>query len=128
MSSSIGEGFVSIGEDLLPRPMLMASWDISEDFLTWTWNLQPGAQFHKGYGAVTSEDVVYSYQKWFEGARLARAGFIGQYFGVDNNPEIGAFTTIVDDQTIEVFTGQPWGPAASRRVPAAPVAKPFPEA
>jgi len=109
LASSIGEGFVSIGEDLLPRPRLMASWEISDDFLTWTWNLQPGVQFHKGYGEVTTEDVVYSYTQWFEGALLARAGFIGQYFGFDGKTD--ASTTIIDDLTIEIFTGEPWVPA-----------------
>ena len=111
LSSSIGEGLVTIREDLLPNPMVARSWDISADFLTWTWKLQPGVQFHKGYGTVTTEDVVYTYEQWYEGALLARAGFIGQYFGFDGNADIGASTTIIDELTFEVFTGEPWVPA-----------------
>ncbi|MCH8988356.1 MAG: ABC transporter substrate-binding protein [Chloroflexi bacterium] len=108
LSSSIGEGLVTIREDLLPNPMVAESWDISDDFLTWTWHIQPGIQFHKGYGELTTEDVVYSYEQWYEGALLARAGFIGQYFGFDGNADLNASTTILDDLTFEVFTGEPW--------------------
>ena len=62
-------------------------------------------------GDVTVEDVVYSYQQWYEGALLARAGLLGQYFGFDGDTGIGASTTIIDDHTIEVFTGNSWIPA-----------------
>jgi len=68
-------------------------------------------EFHKGYGIVTTEDVVYSHEQFYEGALLARAGFIGQYFGFDGDPDTGASTTILDDLTFEVFTGEPWVPA-----------------
>ncbi|MDE0824869.1 MAG: hypothetical protein OSB07_13005 [Dehalococcoidia bacterium] len=44
MSSSIGEGLVTIGEDILPNPMIALSWDISDGFLAWTWKLRPGIQ------------------------------------------------------------------------------------
>ena len=111
LSSSIGEGLVTIREDLLPNPMIASSWEISSDSLTWTWNIQPGVQFHKGYGELTTEDIVYSYEQWYEGALLARAGFIGQYFGFDGNEKLNATTTIIDDLTFEVFTGEPWVPA-----------------
>ena len=104
LSSSIGEGLVTIREDLLPNPMIASSSEISSDSLTWTWNIQPGVQFHKGYGELTTEDVVYSYEQWYEGALLARAGFIGQYFGFDGNEKLNATTTIIDDLTFEVFT------------------------
>ena len=109
LSSSIGEGLVAIREDLLPNPQLAESWEISSDFLTWTWRIQPGVEFHKGYGTVTTEDVVYSYQQWWEGALLARAGFIGNYFGFDGKTT--SETTILDDLTFEVFTEEPWVPA-----------------
>ena len=111
MSSSIGEGLVTIRADLLPNPMVAESWEISDDFLTWTWNIRPGIPFHKGYGEVTTEDVVYSYEQWYEGALLARAGFIGSYFGFDGDPDLNATTKIIDKYTIEVFTGKPWVPA-----------------
>ena len=36
MSTSIGDGLVTIGEDLLPNSMIAQSWDVSADFLSWT--------------------------------------------------------------------------------------------
>ncbi|MEO2140849.1 MAG: ABC transporter substrate-binding protein, partial [bacterium] len=111
LSASIGEGLVRVADDLSGAPQLAEAWEISDDFLTWTWHIQPGVEFHKGYGAVTAEDAVYSLKMFYEGALLARAGFIGSYMGFDEDPEIGASTTILDDLTFEVFTGEPWVPA-----------------
>ncbi len=111
LSLSIGEGLIRVADDLGALPQLAEAWEISDDFLTWTWHIQPGVEFHKGYGTVTTEDVVYSLEQFYEGALLARAGFIGQYMGFDGDPDIGASTTILDDLTFEVFTGEPWVPA-----------------
>lgn len=109
MSSSIGEGLVTIREDLLPDPMIATSWDISSDFLTWTWKLQKGVQFHKGYGELTAEDVVYSVDSFYEGAKLARAGIMGEYFG--SNRKGDSTTEIIDDYTFVVTNTKPWVPA-----------------
>ncbi|WGF88570.1 ABC transporter substrate-binding protein [Marinivivus vitaminiproducens] len=45
------------------RPTLATSWTQSEDAKTWSFTLREGVQFHKGYGEMTSEDVVYSYER-----------------------------------------------------------------
>ncbi len=41
-------------------PQLARSWSMSPDAKTWTFQLREGVQFHKGYGELTSEDVVFS--------------------------------------------------------------------
>ena len=109
MSSSIGEGLVTIGQDLLPNPMIATSWDISEDFLTWTWTIRPGVQFHKGYGEMTTEDVVYSLEQFYIGAKLARAGILGDYYGFNDTGN--SKTEIIDDLTYKVTNTKPWVPA-----------------
>jgi peptide/nickel transport system substrate-binding protein len=43
------------------RPSLAESWESSPDARTWTYRLRRGVQFHKGYGEMTSEDVVFTY-------------------------------------------------------------------
>ena len=108
MSSSIGEGPVTIGEEILPNPMIALSWDISDDFLTWTWKLRPGIQFHKGYGEMKAEDVVYSAEQFHLGAKLARAGIMGDYY--DHNGKGNSETKIVDDYTFTVTNTKPWVP------------------
>ena len=109
MSSSIGEGLVAIGEDIQANPMIATAWDISEDFLTWTWHLQSGVQFHKGYGVMTAEDVAYSAQQFHLGAKLARAGIMGDYWGY--NDKGNSSTEIIDDLTLRVTNSKPWVPA-----------------
>ena len=45
------------------RPSLAESWESSGDALTWTYRLRRGVQFHKGYGEMTSEDVVFTFSR-----------------------------------------------------------------
>ena len=44
--------------------MLAKSWEVSEDALTWTFYLNEGVQFHKGYGELTADDVVWSFDEF----------------------------------------------------------------
>ena len=112
-SSSVAEGLITTAPDLSASPMLAKSWDISDDFLTWTWKFQEGVQFHKGYGEMTAEDVLYSYIQWNAGAKHARAGIMGDYFGGEDGTfggREGASSEIVDDHTLVLNTGVPWVP------------------
>ncbi len=44
-------------------PTLATEWSASDDARVWTFKLREGVQFHKGYGEMTSEDVVYSFER-----------------------------------------------------------------
>lgn len=44
-------------------PILAESWTSSDDAKTWSFKLRQGVQFHKGYGEMTSEDVVHSFNR-----------------------------------------------------------------
>jgi peptide/nickel transport system substrate-binding protein len=44
-------------------PVLATEWTMSDDAKTWTFKLREGVQFHRGYGEMTSEDVVFTYLK-----------------------------------------------------------------
>ncbi len=113
-SSSVAEGLITTAPDFSAAPMLAKSWSVSDDFLTWTWKFQEGVMFHKGYGEMTAEDVLYSYQQWNAGALHARSGIMGEYFGGEDGTFGGrenASVEIVDDHTMIVNTGLPWVPA-----------------
>ncbi len=45
------------------RPMLAESWDIDETGLVWTFKLRPGVKFHKGYGELSADDVVFCFAR-----------------------------------------------------------------
>jgi peptide/nickel transport system substrate-binding protein len=44
-------------------PTLATRWTVSEDAKLWRFQLREGVQFHKGFGEMTSDDVVYSFQR-----------------------------------------------------------------
>ena len=46
-----------------PIPDLAKSWDVSADGKTYTFHLVENAEWHQGFGKVTSADVKYSYER-----------------------------------------------------------------
>ena len=101
-----GESMFAIQPDLTPGPLLATEWSISDDFLTWTIKVRDDVQFHKGYGLMTMDDVFWSYKEYHEGALLARATIIGNFW-LGN---AGGSQEFVDDFTIKLNTGVPWVP------------------
>ena len=103
----------SIGETLLGRfgpeknyefsTKLLKEWSLSPDNMVWTLKLEEGVQFHKGYGEMTAEDVIWSFKESVaEGSRATRRN---QYRRLFFN-EKGSIKA-VDDHTIEVNMGVP---------------------
>ncbi|WP_320188381.1 ABC transporter substrate-binding protein (plasmid) [Agrobacterium rosae] len=45
------------------QPALAESWTASEDAKTWTYKLRRGVKFHKNYGEVTADDVVFTFAR-----------------------------------------------------------------
>ena len=62
IGDTIYEGLTTIAEDLSVQPDLATSWDISDDGLTYTFNLADGVTFHDG-SAMTAEDVAASLRR-----------------------------------------------------------------
>lgn len=53
--------FALAPEDYVPT--LATEWTQSDDAKVWTFKLREGVQFHRGYGEMTSDDVVFSFQR-----------------------------------------------------------------
>ncbi len=102
-TAPIGESLLTVSSDLEPVGMLAESWEVSADGLVWTFHLNKGVQFHKGYGEMTAEDVIWSFDEFSESSKHPRASNIR---GVWNNPE--GSTEAPDPYTVVVNTGQPW--------------------
>lgn len=81
------------------KPLLANSWVVSEDGLSYIFNLDPGARFHNG-DELTAEDVAFS---------LERLMAIGEGFGY-------LFTTtvegakVLDKYRVQIILKQPFGP------------------
>ena len=103
-TAPIGESILTVSSDLEPVGMLAKSWSVSEDGSTWTFNLNEGVQFHKGYGELTAEDVIWSMQQFAaEGSKHPRASNIR---GIWKNED--GHANAIDDYTVELNTGKPW--------------------
>ena len=59
---NVFDTLVEPDENLQMQPALAESWEVSDDQLTWTFDLRDGVTFHDG-SPFTSEDVVYSYRR-----------------------------------------------------------------
>jgi peptide/nickel transport system substrate-binding protein len=56
------------------EPDLAEAWEHSADRRDWLFRLRPGVAFHRGFGPVTAEDVVFSLRKAANPATSAHAG------------------------------------------------------
>lgn len=98
----------SVGESLFGRdatgntlPRLVREWSLAPDNVVWTFKLQEGVQFHKGYGEMTAEDVLWNMEEYTaEDAVNSVASRLRRLWA---NPEGSA--RAVDNYTIEVNTG-----------------------
>ena len=63
LAPMIYENLVQYNEDGTVSPQLAESWEVSDDGLTYTFNLRHGVQWHKGYGEFTSADVKFSLER-----------------------------------------------------------------
>ena len=103
-TAPIGESILTVSSDLKPIAMLAKSWSVSEDGSTWTFNLNEGVQFHKGYGEMTAEDVIWSMRQFgAQGSKHPRASNIR---GIWENED--GHAKAIDDYTVEVDSGEPW--------------------
>jgi len=101
-AAPVGETLFTFDADRKLTPMLAKAWNISADFKTWTFELEQGVQLHKGYGEMTSEDVVWSYNQWSDNAKHPRGSIVKNFW----QNAAGSVKT-PDDYTVVVNTGQP---------------------
>lgn len=78
---------------------LAEDWTVSEDGLVYTFNLREGVQWHDGYGEVTAQDVVYSFER-LQSEELASELMVE----AQRIDEI----TAIDDHTVEITLVSPW--------------------
>ncbi|MBS3812873.1 ABC transporter substrate-binding protein [Candidatus Bipolaricaulota bacterium] len=92
------EGLLAFDKDYKPQPMLLSSWELSEDGKTATFHLREGVKFHSGEEMV-AEDVVASLNRWGE-------------YGLTNSALWTRVeeVTEIDDYTVEMTLSEPFAP------------------
>ncbi len=96
-----GQGLLTVNADGDFLPKLAREWSVSPDSLVWTFKLQEGVQFHKGYGEMTSEDVLWSILE--AAGENSVSAFVSHYRRLWTNEK--GFVDAIDDHTIQVHTG-----------------------
>ncbi len=92
----IWEGLVEFDANDAIQPMLAESYQVSDDQLTWTFNLRQGVMFHNGK-EMTAEDVVASTKRWMQIS--PRRGPLGPVISVEE----------ADDYTMVIKLESPLG-------------------
>ena len=92
---NVYDTLVEPDENLAMQPALAESWEVSEDLLTWTFDLREDVTFHDG-SDFTADDVVYSYKRIIDEALTPSWRF-------------GSVTDVVaiDDYTVEIQVSAP---------------------
>jgi peptide/nickel transport system substrate-binding protein len=98
---NLGEQLVRRGYDGKLTPALAESWTVSDDHLTWTFNLRSGVKMHDG-SKFTAADVQTSIK------RVQDKGNAGDF--VLNENLVSAITSvkIIDDLHISITTSTPY--------------------
>ncbi|WP_210270049.1 ABC transporter substrate-binding protein [Aureimonas mangrovi] len=95
----LADTLVSVDYDMQTiQPLLAESWEVSDDGLTYTFNLRDDVKFCSGRD-MTAEDVVYSFERWLGPDSASPTKFRG-----GNLAEIRA----VDDHTVEYVLEEPY--------------------
>ena len=90
------EPLITMDANLEPAGILAESWSVSDDGLSWTFNLRQGVTFHDGE-PMTSADVLASYERLMDvGARRSEFQRI-------------VSVEALDDHTVVFHTDAPWG-------------------
>lgn len=107
------EGLVRIDGDGTVKPGIAKEWKMSEDGMTWTFNLRDDAKWTNGEN-VTANDFVYSWERILNPETKSAYAFImAEIEGADdyNKGDITDFSKVgvkaIDDYTLEIKLTKP---------------------
>jgi peptide/nickel transport system substrate-binding protein len=90
------------------EPMLLESWEISEDAKTYILNVRPGVTWHNG-DALTAEHVAYNIARWCEKdvEGNSMAGRFGTLIDAETGKAADGTIEVVDDMTVRLNLPNP---------------------
>lgn len=109
------------------EPLLVDSFEVSDDLRRYEFTLQQGIRFHDDWGELTADDVVYSLRRLMESENSTKARFPLQVLGIEHETETVRET---DDDGVEhererVVPGSPAVEATGRYTFTIELAEPF---
>lgn len=86
--------------DNITHPYMLESWDVSDDLMTWTFNLRQGITWTNG-DEFTADDVVFNFEQWLDPA--VGSSLQDQWRGFLTTDGI----EVVDDYTVRLNLDNP---------------------
>lgn len=99
VAGKIYESLLTYDFDFTPKPGLAESWEVSEDGLTYTFNLVKTARWHDGE-PFTSDDVVFTIQEFLMEVHPRARGIFANCETIE----------AVDEHTVRFVLKQPFAP------------------
>ena len=91
---------LKLNKDVEVIPQTVTEWSVDDSGSVWTLKVREGVQFHKGWGELRADDLVYTMlQSASPDTTLTQQNVMERLFTAD-----GGGTRVVDDYTIEVDT------------------------
>jgi peptide/nickel transport system substrate-binding protein len=88
----VAEYLTYYGVDNVARPLLLESWEASEDLKTWTFNLRQGIKFNNG-DDFSADDVIFTMKEWLnEDVGASMYSLIGSYLSAENVERVDDYT------------------------------------
>ena len=104
VGSGIGETPVSQDVNDVFQAELFTDWEVGEDGLTWTFKVRQGVPFHKGYGEMTADDIVWYFEEF--GSPESLNGHARHVRRLLLDAEASPITKL-DDYTVQASTSVP---------------------
>ena len=101
--TTAGETLLEANIDNNIIPQIVTDWSVDAGGTIWTLKLAEGVEFHKGWGEMTADDVVFSMQQ--AAAEDGVGTFQATYARIFGEDASGA--SAVDDYTVRVDSGTP---------------------
>lgn len=79
VSGKVLQGLLAFDHELKPIAVLAKSWSVSDDGLSWTFDLQDGVRWHDGQ-PFSAEDVVFSYGEFYPAIDPRQKTLSAEYF------------------------------------------------
>jgi peptide/nickel transport system substrate-binding protein len=93
------------------QPQMVDTWEVSQDGLTWTFNIRPGMKFHDGT-TVTATDVVTTFNRWLNGI-FARSSLMKEFTVEAPFTVVGENTFTLNlkepNSAVPLIIGKPYG-------------------